>query len=85
LITYLNNRNDIKTICMYGAGARIFKGLTNEKFLVSNLKEAVSLAKKITINGSIVLSPAAASYDHFKNFEERGDLFLKYVKEECHD
>ena len=28
------------------------------------------------------MSPAAASYGIFKNFEERGETFKKFVKEE---
>ena len=30
---------------------------------------------------SVILSPAATSYDRFKNFEERGDHFAKLIKE----
>lgn len=48
--------------------------------LVETLEEAVELAKKITPKGkSCVLSPAAASYGIFKNFEERGEVFNKLV------
>lgn len=32
-------------------------------------------------NDIILLSPACASFDHFKNFEERGCVFKKIVKE----
>ncbi|MBQ0016089.1 MAG: hypothetical protein KBT04_03825, partial [Bacteroidales bacterium] len=31
--------------------------------------------------GACLLSPAAASYDAFKNFEERGSLFEQFVKQ----
>ena len=49
---------------------------TNKVLIVENLEEAVSLAKQICRQGhSVVLSPAASSYDHFKNFEERGRIF----------
>lgn len=49
----------------------------------SNLKEAVALAKRYTRPGKIaLLSPAAASYGFFKNFEDRGEQFQSYVKSE---
>lgn len=48
--------------------------------LVEHLKEAVELAGKLGEEGSAcILSPAAASYGIFKNFEERGEVFKKYV------
>ena len=50
---------------------------------MDNLYDAVKLAKKITKKGkSCIMSPAAASYGIFKNFEERGETFKKFVKEE---
>jgi UDP-N-acetylmuramoylalanine--D-glutamate ligase len=44
------------------------------------LKDAVSRAKELAAAGQVVLfSPSCASFDMFKNFEERGELFKKYV------
>lgn len=49
---------------------------------VADLKEAAVVAKEITKPGfSCILSPAAASYGFFKNFEERGDCFKNYITE----
>ena len=49
---------------------------------VQTLKEAVSIAKKVTKKNTVcLLSPSASSYGYFKNFEERGNLFKQYVKE----
>ena len=49
-------------------------------YLVTDLSAAVDLAKKLTQGGkACVLSPAAASYGYFKNFEERGDAFQAFV------
>lgn len=46
------------------------------------LKQAVQKANNIAKNGDIVLfSPASASFDMFKNFAERGEIFKQYVKE----
>ncbi|MDN5293529.1 MAG: UDP-N-acetylmuramoylalanine--D-glutamate ligase [Eubacteriales bacterium] len=45
-----------------------------------SLEEAVALARKEARPGEVVLlSPACASWDMFKNYEERGDLFRQAV------
>ncbi len=44
------------------------------------LEEAVSICHENAVSGDVVLlSPACASWDMFKNYEERGNLFKKYV------
>ncbi|HEY8344489.1 MAG TPA: UDP-N-acetylmuramoyl-L-alanine--D-glutamate ligase [Bacillota bacterium] len=49
---------------------------------VSDLEEAVYAAKSSALSGDVVLlSPACASYDMFRSFEERGRLFKKLVSE----
>ncbi len=74
-------------ICMYDTGRILNEKLNNERYsdknivLVNDLKEAVMAAKKVTPKGKVCLmSPAAASYGFFKNFEERGDKFKEYIK-----
>jgi UDP-N-acetylmuramoylalanine--D-glutamate ligase len=48
---------------------------------VSNLEEAVRHAAEIARSGdAVLLSPACASLDMFKNFEERGRLFAQAVE-----
>ena len=47
-----------------------------------DLKAAIEAAYRESKAGDIVLlSPASASFDQFKNFEERGDYFASVVKE----
>jgi UDP-N-acetylmuramoylalanine--D-glutamate ligase len=43
-------------------------------------EEAVKMAYENALPGDVVLlSPASTSFDLFKNFEERGNLFKKLV------
>lgn len=58
--------------------AENYSGLEILKF--SDFKEAVEGARKEAESGdTVILSPACASFDLFKNFEERGNMFKEIV------
>ena len=47
---------------------------------ISSIKEAVIQAKSNAKTGDIILlSPACASFDMFKNYQERGQVFIDAV------
>lgn len=47
---------------------------------VENLTQAIYNAREVAHKGDVVLlSPACASFDMFKNFEQRGDMFKEIV------
>lgn len=48
---------------------------------VSSIEQAVARAAAVAQSGdSVLLAPACASWDMFKNFEQRGDLFVQAVE-----
>ena len=48
--------------------------------ICNSIEEAVNIAKENAKFGDIVtLSPACASFDMFKNFEERGNKFKSII------
>ena len=56
-------------------------GIKIDIFKVDTLEEAVEKAKMEAKPNQVVLfSPASASFDMFKNFEERGNKFKELVK-----
>lgn len=84
----------VKTLILIGMTAdKIEKALNDEVkrsgngkdiniIRVSTYQEAVDAARKSSCDGdAVVLSPASTSFDMFKNFEERGNLFKKLVNE----
>lgn len=51
-------------------------------FIVNDYKEVVNKSFEIANqNDNVLLSPASASWDMFKTYEQRGDLFKKLVNE----
>lgn len=54
--------------------SRIFSGM--EQVLAGTMDEAVAGAMRLSRKGDVVLlSPACASFDMFKSYEERGRVF----------
>ena len=46
-----------------------------------SLDEAIALSRSLAQSGdAVLLSPACASFDMFKNYEERGQLFARAVE-----
>lgn len=81
-IEYLDKCNIGNIVCMPKTGHDIAKKLTKANAIcVDTLEEAVEVAKKVTKRGmSCLISPAAASYGFFKNFEEKGNKFQELVR-----
>ncbi|MDD3187634.1 MAG: UDP-N-acetylmuramoyl-L-alanine--D-glutamate ligase [Bacilli bacterium] len=81
-IDYLQNCSVNNFICMPNTGTNIGKMLKNKNvYFISDMQEIVEKAFEITKKGkSCLLSPAASSYNAFKNFEEKGRLYKEAVK-----
>ncbi len=86
LIEFLIESGVNNLICMpstgYKVGKEIEKINSNKNiYYIELLEDAVKKAKEVTKKGKIcLLSPAASSYEYFKNFEEKGNCFKDLVK-----
>ena len=85
MIDFLEKSSITNLVCMPTTGF-IIGNILKEKcdkniFFVNTLEEAYQVSKVNTAKGmSCLLSPAAASYEFFKNFEEKGKAFEEIVR-----
>lgn len=71
VISYGQTKNRIKEYC---------DKINKECIVVDTLKDAVLVASNNATKGNVILlSPACASWDQFKDFEERGKIFKEYI------
>jgi UDP-N-acetylmuramoylalanine--D-glutamate ligase len=82
LLPYLRN---VKAIVLFGQTApkiaRVAKqaGIETIEY-VDNVEKAVPVAYQLSEPGDVILlSPACASWDQYKTFEQRGDIFIDAV------
>lgn len=78
-------KSRVKHLILMGETRYILKSMATEfeipYTIVSSMKEAVDISKALAKSGEIVLlSPACASWDMYRNFEERGREFKEIVK-----
>lgn len=91
-----NDYDSIKGVVEGRVHTLVCMGLDNQKLIDSfsgvipnivstdSLDAAMSCAQKASKSGDVVLlSPACASFDLFKNYEHRGDLFRGWVEKIC--
>jgi len=76
-------REKVKVLILLGeAKDKIKKALAGTTSIkeVDSLEEAVKVSYSLAVRGeTVLLSPACASFDMFKNFEERGRVFKEAV------
>lgn len=79
-------RQKVKAIvCIGKDNSRIYDALEDDVDVILNsasMEDAVNIASHIAKKGdTVLLSPACASFDWFKNYEDRGDQFKNAVME----
>ena len=80
-------KKHVKAVVLYGQTRYLLADAARKAgikhILIENtLQESVPKAYELTKPGDVMLfSPACASWDQFRTFEERGDYFVNFIKE----
>ncbi|TAE47013.1 MAG: UDP-N-acetylmuramoyl-L-alanine--D-glutamate ligase [Bacteroidetes bacterium] len=76
-------KEKVKSIIVLGAYAeKFYRDFDKPVVQVSTMHDAVTEARKRAVPGDVVLlSPACASFDLFRNYEDRGDQFRSAVQQ----
>ncbi len=70
-----------KLVFAFGEDKHLFKDLIPQSIVVDTMVDALNEAQKNAVGGDVVLlSPACASFDQFKNFEHRGEVFNQWLE-----
>lgn len=76
----LINKPNIVCYCFGQDGEELAK-LSEQSVLVETMQEAiVAIRPQLKKGDMVLLSPACASLDQFKNFEQRGDVFVSLAQ-----
>ena len=82
IIDITKSKNIYKIICFGEIGKNIYKILNKHKstIYIKNFEKAIIKSIEYSLNKkSILFSPGFKSFDEFKNFEDRGNMFKKIV------
>ena len=75
----------MKKLYVFGQAADTIKIALGKDFIVEKVKDLKDATKKAfhkaSVGDTIVLSPGCSSFDQFRDFEQRGEVFKQCVEE----